>query len=74
MKPSEIRMISIISFVGALLFVAQIALLEASSGMYLTIGKQLYLLPEFPFIILLMSTEASRVFSVFRERVDNLKK
>jgi hypothetical protein len=68
-KAREIRMISIISFGGALLFVAQIALLEASSGMYLTIGKTLYLLPVFPFMLLFMSTESARVFSIINERL-----
>lgn len=70
----EIRIISLISFGGALLFVFQLALLEASSGMYLTIGKQLYLLPVFPFVLLFISTESSRMFFVISERVKNLHK
>lgn len=73
-KAREIRIISIISFGGALLFVAQIALLEASSGMYLTIGKTLYLLPVFPFMLLFMSTESSRIFSAIRVRFKNIDK
>jgi len=70
----EIHVISLISFAGALLFVAQLALLESSSGMYLTIGRQLYLLPAFPFIILLMSTELSRIFSVISEKMHRFNK
>jgi hypothetical protein len=49
--------ISLVAIFGIILFIGQLALLEASSGMYLTAGKPLYLLPAFPFLLLTISIE-----------------
>jgi len=50
-------LISLVAIFGIILFIGQLALLEASSGMYLTAGKPLYLLPAFPFLLLTISIE-----------------
>lgn len=48
-------------FLGLLLFIGQLALLEASSGMYLSTGRQLYLLPAFPFVTVMLALELSKL-------------
>lgn len=56
-----LRGISLLAILGLMLFIGQIALLEASSGVYLSAGKSLYLLPAFPFILLSVVIELSSV-------------
>lgn len=56
-----LRLISAIAICGILLFIGQLALLEASSGMYLVTGKSLYLLPAFPFLLLITVIELSTI-------------
>jgi len=53
----RLQIISLIAILGLILFIGQIALLEASLGLYVTAGKSLYLLPAFPFLLLTISIE-----------------
>ena len=55
------QLISLIAMLGLILFIGQLALLEASSGMYLTAGRTLYLLPAFPFLFLSAFIELSDI-------------
>jgi hypothetical protein len=64
-----LQLISLISIFGIILFIGQLALLEASSGMYLTIGKGLYLLPAFSYLLLFTVIELSAVASLFMEKI-----
>lgn len=51
LRLSEWVQISFVLLIGVLAFIGQLALLESSSGMYLTAGKSLYLLPALPFLM-----------------------
>ena len=64
------RFISVCSAAGIVLFVGQLALLEASSGMYLSTGKANYLLPVFPFLLVAIAVE----LDVLGDQVDRWKK
>ena len=63
--------ISLIAILGLILFIGQLALLEASSGMYLTSGKSLYMLPAFPFVILAAVIEMSALWTRFPRAIDS---
>jgi hypothetical protein len=64
-----LRLISTIAIFGLLLFIGQLALLEASSGMYLVAGKSLYLLPAFPFLLLSVVIELSYVSALLVQKI-----
>ena len=66
-----LQLTSMIAIFGILLFIGQLALLEASSGGYLTIGKALYLLPAFPFLLLSTVIELSSVSAIFIRKVNS---
>jgi hypothetical protein len=57
-----LQLISLAAILGIIIFIGQLALLETSSGMYLTTGKTLYMLPAFPFIILAAVIELSTIY------------
>lgn len=67
-----LQLISLISIFGIILFIGQLALLEASSGMYLTIGKGLYLLPAFSYLLLFTVIELSLVSTFFRGKLQDI--
>ena len=52
-----LQSISLISVIGTIIFIGQLALLEASSGVYLSTGASLYLLPCFPYLLLTIVIE-----------------
>ena len=64
-----IQLISLIAILGLILFIGQLALLEASSGMYLSSGKTLYMLPAFPFILLVVVIELSIATKILSNKV-----
>jgi hypothetical protein len=65
-----VRLISLVAIFGGALFIGQLALLEASSGMYLTAGKPMYLLPAFPFLLLTISIELEIVSGQLTSRYE----
>ena len=66
-----LQLISLMAILGLVLFIGQLALLEASSGMYLTSGKTLYMLPAFPFVILAVIIELSAVFKFMAHKLES---
>ena len=65
-----LQIISVISVLGLILFIGQLALLEASSGMY-GIGVSLYLLPCFPYLLLGTVIELSAISKRFPQVIDS---
>ena len=65
---SGLNLISLISVLGIILFIGQLALLEVSSGMYLLTGVALYLLPCFPYLLLCSVIELEVVGSQLTRR------
>lgn len=47
---------------GLVLFVLQLALLESSTGMYLTAGKNIYLLSIFPYALIFIAMSLARIW------------
>jgi hypothetical protein len=64
----ELQLVSLLSILGLILFIGQLALLEVSSGLYLSAGKPLYLLPAFPFLILCTVIELSVTSTSIQKR------
>lgn len=62
-ESKKLRVVSLFSVIGALLFVGQLALLEASSGLYVSAGKTIYLLPVFPFILVFVGFSLMQIQS-----------
>jgi hypothetical protein len=62
-ESKKLRVVSFVSVIGALLFVGQLALLEASSGLYVSAGKTIYLLPVFPFILVFVGFSLMQIQS-----------
>ena len=65
-----IQLISLTAILGLILFIGQLALLESSSGMYLTSGKTLYMLPAFPFMLLAVVIELSVTTKISSNKID----
>jgi len=57
----NLRIISLISLLGLFLFIGQLALLETSSGLYISSGKTIYLLPAFPFVLVFIGVSLPRL-------------
>ena len=61
----RLELISLIAILGFVLLIRQPTLLEESSGMYLSAGGTMYLLPAFPLLLLSLVIELSFVSTRF---------
>ena len=67
---NKLRFISLSSMLGVVLFVGQLALLESSSGLYVSSGKTIYLLPVFPFILVFIGVSFSQLELALTRKVN----
>ena len=67
-----LQLISLAAIFGMILFIGQLALLEASSGMYVQTGAALYLLPCFPYLLLMTVVELSFVSNLLKGKLQSL--
>ena len=67
-----LQLLSLVAIFGMILFIGQLALLEASSGMYLQTGVALYLLPCFPYLLLMTVVELSFASTLLKGKLQSL--
>jgi hypothetical protein len=71
-RPFEFLMVGLTGIAAVLLVIAQLGLLEVSSGGYLTMGGTLYLLPVFPLVFLTIFCGFTRLYFVSRSELGRL--
>jgi hypothetical protein len=62
--------LSVASWVSVTVLVLQLSLLEASSGTYMRLGAENYLLPSIPFLLVFIGVGVQFMFDFFQQKAD----